>query len=100
LDTAVKYAADEGVVTLAAERQEDGLLVSVCNTGNIAPEHLPHLFERFYKADTAHAEQGTGLGLAIAREIITLLGERIWAENHDGEACFHFTLKDTNTKNA
>ncbi len=100
LDNAVKYAADEGVVTLAAERQEDGLLVSVCNTGNIAPEHLPHLFERFYKADTAHAEQGTGLGLAIAREIITLLGERIWAENHDGEACFHFTLKDTNTKNA
>lgn len=100
LDNAIKYAADEGVVTLAVERQEDGLLVSVCNTGSIAPEHLPHLFERFYKADSAHAEQGTGLGLAIAREIITLLGERIWAENHDGEACFHFTLRDVNTKNA
>ncbi len=94
LDNAVKYSSDEGLVTLAVERGEAGLTVSVCNTGNIAEEHLPHLFDRFYKADTAHAEQGTGLGLAIAREIMLLLGERIWAENASGEACFRFTLHE------
>ncbi len=92
LDNAIKYAADDGKVTLKAEQTADGLLLSVCNTGHIPEEHLSHLFERFYKADTAHAEQGTGLGLAIAREIMSLLGERIWAENRDGEACFRFTL--------
>ncbi len=92
LDNAVKYAADEGVVTLSAKSSEDVWIISVCNTGVISQEHLPHLFERFYKADTAHAEQGTGLGLAIAGEIMQLLGERIWAENCDGEACFRFTL--------
>lgn len=92
LDNAIKYAADDGKVTLKAEQTADGLIVSVCNTGHIPEEHLDHLFERFYKADTAHAEQGTGLGLAIAKEVMTLLGERIWAENRDGEACFRFTL--------
>lgn len=92
LDNAIKYAADEGAVTLRAEPTETGYLVSVCNTGHIREEHLPHLFERFYKADQAHAEQGTGLGLAIAKEVMTLLGERIWAENAGDEACFRFTL--------
>ncbi|HWR24088.1 MAG TPA: ATP-binding protein [Feifaniaceae bacterium] len=92
LDNAIKYASDEGRVTLKAEQTAEGFTLSVCNTGHIPEEHLNHLFERFYKADTAHAEQGTGLGLAIAREIMSLLGERIWAENRDGEACFRFTL--------
>ncbi len=93
LDNAIKYSADEGRVTLRAEHASDGLVLSVCNTGHIPEEHLSHLFERFYKADTAHAEQGTGLGLAIASEIMSLMGERIWAENREGEACFYFTLK-------
>ena len=94
LDNAVKYAADDGLVTLTVKREDGVFIISVCNTGGIAQEHLPHLFERFYKADTAHAEQGTGLGLAIAREIVMLLGERIWAENSCGEACFRFTLHE------
>ncbi len=93
LDNAIKYAADDGKVTLKAEQDGVRLLVSVCNTGHIPEEHIGHLFERFYKADTAHAEQGTGLGLAIAKEIMSLLGERIWAENCADEACFRFTLR-------
>ncbi len=93
LDNAIKYAADDGRVTLKAEHTGKELRLSVCNTGHIPEAHLGHLFERFYKADTAHAEQGTGLGLAIAKEIMSLLGERIWAENCGDEACFRFTLK-------
>lgn len=94
LDNAVKYAADDGEVTLRAQREEAFLLVSVCNTGRIDGAHLPHLFERFYKADSSHSGEGTGLGLAIAQEIMLLLEERIWAENCNGEACFRFTLHD------
>lgn len=94
LDNAVKYAADDGTITLRVQKQEGALLISVCNTGEITAAHLPHLFERFYKADVSHSGEGTGLGLAIAQEIMLLLGERIWAENCGGEACFRFTLHE------
>ncbi len=93
LDNAVKYAVDGGRVRLFAEESVESLILSVCSTGEIPKEHLPHLFERFYKVDNAHAEQGTGLGLAIASEIILMLGERIWVENCNKETCFRFTLK-------
>jgi len=67
-------------------------LVSIKNTGHIPEEHLPHLFERFYKADTAHTDSGTGLGLAIVQEILTHLGETIEARNEGEFAVFRFTV--------
>jgi two-component system sensor histidine kinase MtrB len=52
--------------------------IDVANAGpGIPPEHLPHVFERFYKADSARAGQGSGLGLAIAFENARLLGGNI-----------------------
>lgn len=95
LDNAIKYAPEGGEVVLSAARAEGKLLVSVANEGAIAEADLPHLFERFYKADKAHAGGGTGLGLAIAHEIMGLLGEKIWAENRDGKAVFAFTLQES-----
>lgn len=94
VDNAIKYASDGGVVTLTAEedRETGKLRVEVHNSGHIDEKDLPHLFERFYKADRSHAEQGTGLGLAIAKEILQLLGEEITASNRDGEAVFSFTV--------
>ncbi len=92
LDNAVKYAQDGGEITLCAQTDPERTLLYVENTGNIDPSDLPHLFERFYKADKAHAQKGTGLGLSIAQEIIHLMGQRIWAENKSDSARFSFTL--------
>ena len=72
LDNAVKYAGEGGSVELALTKQQDKLRLTVRNTGDPIPaEHLPHLFERFYRADAARdrAQGGYGLGLAIAKAI-------------------------------
>lgn len=80
LDNAVKYAGKGGTVTVKLENQGDGCRLTVHNTGPaIAPEHLPRLFERFYRADAARdrAQGGYGLGLAIAKTIVDAHGGKI-----------------------
>ncbi len=72
LDNAVKYAGEGGSVTLRLDMLQDHPRLSVHNTGPaISPEHLPHLFERFYRSDASRdrAQGGYGLGLAIAKSI-------------------------------
>lgn len=72
LDNAVKYAGEGGRAGLSLSRQQEKLRLEVRNTGApIPPEHLEHLFERFYRVDSARGrgEGGYGLGLAIAQRI-------------------------------
>ena len=72
------------------------VLVRVRDTGSgIAPEHLPNIFERFYRADRARsrATGGAGLGLAIVKQLVAAHGGWVWAESQIGEgAQFTFTL--------
>ena len=73
LDNACKYCGPEGRVSLALTRSNDRAVLTVHNTGAPIPsDALPHLFERFYRVDTARARQtgGYGLGLAIAASIV------------------------------
>ena len=70
---AVRHTPPDGRITLAIEAKETTIIVTVQDTGEgIAPEHLPHVRERFYRADAARAQEtgGTGLGLAICQSIV------------------------------
>jgi two-component system sensor histidine kinase MtrB len=80
-------------VAVRVARDALGAFVEVADRGpGIPPEHLPHLFERFYKADLSRAGHGTGLGLAIARENARLLGGDIEVHSELG-AGTRFTLR-------
>lgn len=94
IDNAIKFASDDGTVTLEISKPEVGekAVVAVKNTGHIGEADISHLFERFYKADASHSDGGTGLGLAIVHEILTHLGETIEAKNEEENAVFRFTI--------
>jgi heavy metal sensor kinase len=80
LDNALRYTPVGGTVTARVGQRDGAGLVSVADTGiGIAPEHLPHVFDRFYRVDRARsrAEGGTGLGLSIARSIVHAHGGTI-----------------------
>jgi len=94
LDNAFKYSREDGTVTLCCRVEEDVIRVTVRDTGiGISEGDLPHVFDRFYKADKSHGGKGTGLGLAIAYEIMKQLGETMTVSSTLGEgSAFTFTL--------
>jgi two-component system phosphate regulon sensor histidine kinase PhoR len=86
VENAVRYTR-EGSVTLRTRAADGGVWVEVSDTGiGIAPEHLPRIFERFYRVDAGRSreEGGTGLGLAIVRHLVDAHGGRIEATSAVG----------------
>jgi signal transduction histidine kinase len=95
LDNAFRHTPAGGAVRLAARPGPPGFVqVSVADTGKgIAPEDLPHLFDRFYRAGNGRNTKGYGLGLAITREIVRAHGGEIAATSEAGKGTvFTFTL--------
>ena len=86
VDNAVKYSPKGSRIRLRAHRLDGKALVEVADQGiGISPEHMPHIFERFYKPGPQQAAYtGLGVGLFISRQVVERHNGRIWAES-EGE---------------
>lgn len=94
LQNAITHTPEYGRITISAQVVGDEVSIQVQDSGpGIAPEHLPHLFERFYRTDESRnrATGGAGLGLAIVKALVEEMGGHVWAENRDGEGAL-FTV--------
>jgi heavy metal sensor kinase len=88
LDNAIKYTSEGGTIEVQLARHDKTAMVSIRDTGiGIAPEHLPRVFDRFYRADKARnrAHGGAGLGLSIAQSIVTAHGGHIDIASSPGQ---------------
>jgi two-component system sensor histidine kinase BaeS len=98
LNNALQYTPTSGKVILSAEKHAHEVFVHVADTGaGIPPEHLPHIFDRFYRVDKSRSRQaggGSGIGLTISKHLVESHGGRIWVESSgEGQgSTFTFTL--------
>ncbi len=96
LDNALRHAPSDGHIVVTGHARDRWVEVSVADTGpGIAPEHLPRIFDRFYRADSSRSRAGggTGLGLSIARDLARAQGGDLTAENaKSGGAVFRLRL--------
>ena len=94
IDNAVKYSETDAEVRIESHCSETELLISVCDHGcGIAKEHLPRLFERFYRVDKARSRKlgGTGLGLSIVKHIVQSHNGHVTVESTPGQGSI-FTI--------
>lgn len=99
LSNALQHTERGGTITAAVSRRDGGeLVIGISNPGpGIAPNHIAHLFDRFYRIDPSrkHSGEGTGLGLAITKSIVEAHGGRIAVISGDGMTRFEIILPGT-----
>lgn len=94
LDNAIKFTPDGGTIGLSLSRTDDAILLRVSDTGcGIAPEDLPNVFRRFWRADTSRTLPGNGLGLALVQAIVQSYGGTVDCTSAPSRGtCFTVTL--------
>jgi two-component system phosphate regulon sensor histidine kinase PhoR len=94
IHNAIKFNRSGGSVTITTSSDDKTITVKVIDTGiGIPKANLPHVFERFYKADKSRTNSGSGLGLAIAKHTIEAHGGTITAQSEEGNgSTFSFTI--------
>ena len=94
LDNALTYTDRGGQIILRAEKTDQGVVLSVIDTGHgIPPEYLPRVFQRFFRVPEHSQGKGSGLGLAIVREIVLAHGGSVSCESQPGAgSTFRLTL--------
>jgi len=85
LDNALRFTPENGSIQIALSKRDADFGVAVRDNGRgIAPEHLPRVFDRFYRADSSRGSDGAGLGLALVKSIIDLHGGSAKIESEIG----------------
>jgi two-component system OmpR family sensor kinase len=96
LANSIRHTPSRGDISISISVEQRQLLISVTDSGEgIAAEHLPHIFERFYRVGSSRARSqgGTGLGLAIVKQMVEAHDGRVWAESEAGRgSIFHIAL--------
>ena len=94
VENALKFTPADGEIRIQAEPFEEYVQVQLQDTGiGVAPQHVPHLFERFYKVNRSRRDSGTGLGLSIVKQLVEAHGGQITVASQEGEGCaFTFTV--------
>ena len=88
LDNAIKYTPEGGKIAVSCEEKDSIIEIEVQDNGNgIAPEHLPYIFDRFYRVDKARARQsgGNGIGLSLVKFLVKLFEGKISVESEVGK---------------
>lgn len=82
INNAIRHASPGGIVAIRASQDDEVVLLEVSDTGNgIAPEHLPHIWDRYFHADVG----GTGLGLALVKSLVEAMGGTVAVSSRIGE---------------
>ena len=93
VENALRFTPGGGRITLSAEHEDEWVTLTVADTGvGIPREHLPHVFERFYKVERSRRDHGTGLGLAISKHLVQAHDGDISATSVEGEGS-EFTIR-------
>ena len=94
VENSLKFTPAGGRISIHALPYGDWVQIVLKDTGiGVAPQHLPHLFERFYKVNRSRRDSGTGLGLSIVKQLVEAHGGQITVESREGEGCsFTFTV--------
>ena len=90
VDNSLKYRREKGEIEIIAMRQGEDVLVRVLDSGiGISNEDLPHIFDKFYRAEKSRSSSipGSGLGLSICKYIVENHGGSIYCKNRQGHGC-------------